>query len=502
MTNTTWTVSLAVGWLIVLTSTRAGAQNATIVVDKNALPFCDDVERNRTAPAEVRAAPVVQGDSTPAQAGAPDLDTRRALEETREEMKLLRSEVEALKQEQKDQSSWLDKLKPLSGRFSGFIDFGGFFVQGDGSGLRMDTGHKLFPKYSYVPQTWVFYGDPLGTQINARGDPADTGPSRAVKINDIGNRGKATFIVNSINFAIFAGLGDNLTLNASVDFLPRARNASQPGVSFNDFVDIRYAYGEFIAPTKSFALSIYAGKFDPVFGMEYRSQDAPDRLTVTPSLICRYTCGRPTGLKARARFFDERFIVALSVTNGPSFTEYFPFGNEIAYQNLKTAQARVSVVLPVGSGWEIGASGSGGAESFQTLSSVLHWQLGIDTRLNIRGFEFSAEFLKGRANGKTNPGSTTPYDAAPFLDYVGAYGLAGYHVTNWFEPYVRSDWRQATHLDGSNFAYVTRELRVTGGLRFEIGQYLIIKAEYTHTFELNLPQFPSDVATGSLVLRY
>jgi hypothetical protein len=468
-------------------------------IEKSSLPFCDTLDKTKAT--ETREDPLAQ-DTEPASqpvsanAAAPmDLESRlRALEEAQRELKAMRHELSDIKNEQKNQGTWLDRLKPLEGRFGGFVDVGAFYVQGDGTALRYDLGHALFPRYGYIPDSWVFYGDPLGTQINSRGDPADTGPSRAIKINDIAN--------NSINFSVFAALGKTLTVNASIDFLVRSRNASQPGVAFNDFVDIRFAYGEYIVPIDAFALSLFAGKFDPVFGMEYRAQDSPDRLTVTPSLICRYTCGRTTGLKARARFFDDIVNVALSMTNNSSFTEYFPFGNEIAYQNLKTFQGRLGVVIPVGSGWEFGTSGSIGAQNFQPDNKVLQWQFGVDTRLNVRGFEFTAEFVKGKADGKTNAGSAIAFDAAPLLDYMGAYGLVGYRITNWFEPYFRTDWRQATHVDGVNFAYITRELRVTGGARFEIGEHVIFKAEYSHTWQLRLPQFPSDVATGSLVFRY
>ena len=38
-------------------------------------------------------------------------------------------------------------------------------------------------------------------------------------------------------------------------------------------------------------------------GIEYRTQESTDRIGIAPSLICRYTCGHPIGLKARAQFF-------------------------------------------------------------------------------------------------------------------------------------------------------------------------------------------------------
>ena len=45
-------------------------------------------------------------------------------------------------------------------------------------------------------------------------------------------------------------------------------------------------------------------------------------------------------------------------------------------------------------------------------------------------------------------------------------------------------------------------MRVTGGLRLELGAYVILKAEYTYVRELGrVPQFPDDVFTSSLVVK-
>src|SRR4029078_5968722 len=93
-------------------------------------------------------------------------------------------------------------------------------------GIRPDTDHKHFPAYSGVQDSWVFMGDPLSTAINARGEPATTGPSRAVTFDSIHNAGKASFIVNSLNLSLFGAIGESLTVNGSVDFVPRGRDVS------------------------------------------------------------------------------------------------------------------------------------------------------------------------------------------------------------------------------------------------------------------------------------
>jgi hypothetical protein len=69
-------------------------------------------------------------------------------------------------------------------------------------------------------------------------------------------------------------------------------------------------------------------------------------------------------------------------------------------------------------------------------------------------------------------------------------------------PYVRVDWRDAFHRSGDSFVYITDLMRITGGLRLELGASVILKAEYTYVRELgHVPQFPDDVFTSSLVVK-
>jgi len=344
--------------------------------------------------------------------------------------------------------------------------------------------------------------------INSRGDPASTGDSRAVTVNEINNGGKFSFILNNVNMALYAGLGKDLSVSTSIDFVPRVRNPSIPSSSFmNDYIDVRWAFAEYVVPIEAFQLSLFVGKFDPVLGIEYRSQQASDRTTVTPSLICRYTCGRPTGLKARARFFGEKLVIALAATNGSSVTEYFPFSNsEVDYNNFKTMSGRISSKIPVGAGWEIGISGSIGAQDLQTNDKVLHWHVGADMKLVIRYFEFMAEYVRGKANGQTDlAAGSQQCGISPCLTYQGAYGLVSYAVFNWLTPYFRADWREALHIAGGTgaFVYVTRMVRFTAGLKFDIGQYVTVKGEFTKAIEVgNMPQVQNDVATSSFIVKY
>jgi hypothetical protein len=70
-------------------------------------------------------------------------------------------------------------------------------------------------------------------------------------------------------------------------------------------------------------------------------------------------------------------------------------------------------------------------------------------------------------------------------------------------PYFRADWRRALHQSGASFLYFSDAERFTGGVRLEIGTALIVKAEYTRVREIApVPDFPDDVFTSALVVKY
>lgn len=420
--------------------------------------------------------------------------------------------MQALEQDNARLRQELEALRPppaegpaVTGpRLTGYLDAGFFFVLGDGSGIRSDLGNVVFPEYrDQVPGSWVFMGDPLSTTINSRGEPANTAESRAVTFNPVANGGKPSFIVNTLNLGVLASVGESTLVEGLVDFVPRSRNVSNPGGLFlGDFLDVKLAYVEYRVPRESFSLSLFAGKFDSVLGIEYRSQEAPDRLGVTPSLLCRYTCGRPLGVKARGRFFDNALVVNVAVTNGSYFTEMFPFFNEIAVNNLKTIAGRISYRIPVGAGLELGASGAVGAQDNQPGDDVIQWHYGFDLSLAWRDLELSGEFIQGSAPGKTG-NLEPPCGVAPCLNYLAAYGQIGYRWTNLLTTYVRVDGRDALHRSGASFVYVSKLVRGTVGLRLQLGTEAVAKLEYTHIQELPpLPEFPDDVLTSSLVLKY
>ena len=459
----------------------------------------DGDEATAAQPTSAAAAPAAP--AVPIEERLAPLQAR--IEKLEQELAALREEGEIRAEDDEFRDQRMQRVARQANKLSGYIDVGFFWVNGDGSGLRVDTGNRVFPEYDYVTDGWVFMGDPLSTAINARGDPADTGDSRALATDTIDAADNPTFIVNTLALSVFHGLTDNLSMEATLWFMPRNRDVSRGGAPYlSQFFDLPRAYVEYVAPFRSFDLHLYAGKFDSVLGFEYRSQDAPDRITVTPSLICRYICGHPLGLKARALFLDNALVVNAAVTNGSHVAEVFPFRDELDSNSGKTLAARLSYRWPVGTGLEIGVSGSYGAQDLQRNNGVRHRHVGVDLSLEWNNLIVRAEYHDGLAPGATDD-PTEPCDLAPCLDYKGAYGLLAYRLKGGLIPYARVDWREADHLNGRNFVYISRLVRTTAGLRKEIGPYLITKLEYTLNLELGpLPQADNNVLTSSLVVRY
>ena len=414
----------------------------------------------------------------------------------------LKDRLDDLQDDERALEARVDKLAPLSTKLTGYADLGFFYVSGDGSGIRPDYGHLVFPQYSDVPDSWVFMGDPLSTAINSRGDPATTSTSRAVTFDPIKGH-KATFLVNSIDLALFQEVGRHTTFTAKIDVLPRGRDVSDPdGLFLGDYIDARLAYVEYRIPGDKVKTSLFVGKFDSVVGFEYRSQEAPSRIEVTPSLICRYTCGYPIGLKARFELFHDMFTANVAVTNGGPVIEGFPFYDETDTNNMKTVSGRVSYRLPLGRDVEIGVSGVYGAQDNQPSDNIHQWMYGFDFHWQREDLVLRAEYVKGRMEGAPDD-SGVMCGLAPCLRFQGAYGLLGYRVTNIVMPYVRADWRDALHRNGDSFVYISKLWRATVGIHLTLNPNLVIKAEYTLNNEINpIPQFPDDVFTSSMVVHF
>jgi len=285
-----------------------------------------------------------------------------------------------------------------------------------------------------------------------------------------------------------------------INFVPRA------GMNFysGDFAEVDTAELEYVA-TDDGKTSFFVGKTLPVFGIEYKERRADQRFGVTPSLLARYTAGSQLGLKFRSKLLNDWLIVAGAITNNSSGTEMFVFSNEIAQHSGKTLNGRVALSIPVGemlpglggdTRVEVGASAEWGPQDWARDNSGKIWFAGVDLQVLAANFAVKGQFMRGGAPGRAED---------------GAWGLdlrnAGYLELNWLPlswlgVLGRADLRDALVWLGLDRIYITKEYRLTGGLRVVLNPHIALKAEFLHTQEYGMAQIKNDIGTSSLVLSF
>jgi hypothetical protein len=415
-----------------------------------------------------------------------------------QEERLIELEDKIVDLEQRLRSVEEQEKSPIT--VAGYVDFGFFAPIGDGPGWVQDFGNERVPELA-GQYGWVFLGDILSTTVNTRGEAADLGDAPgATRFDSIHSRGAPGFLLNEVNLRVNVGLHETVKLTTSVNFVPRT------GAEFGlgDFFDLDVAEVEWRvldAPD----ISLFAGKIDPVIGIEYKERKADSRFGITPSLIGRYTTGTQLGVKARGKFFDDWLIVALAFTNGTSTVEQFHFYDEVDSNAGKNVSGRLAVRIPLGSmtsdleghTLELGGSGEFGPQDRNRGGDGFIWFAGADLEYRAVTFAIKAEFLKGKA-----PGS----DVFPSWELdlkTGAYLEIDWMILPWLGVMVRGGLRDAFVALGSERAYITQSWRVTGGVRVVLNHHIIFKAEYLKNGEYgDVPEFQNDIFTSSLLLRY
>ncbi|MCC6807536.1 MAG: hypothetical protein IT381_08935 [Deltaproteobacteria bacterium] len=374
-------------------------------------------------------------------------------------------------------------------RFSAYMDVGFFKAFGDGVAYVRDVGNASAPNEE---APWVFRGDPWANAVNSQGDSADLGLDRTTipRADPIRSRGRPTFILNMVNIGIVATVGESLLFETTLNFEPRQGTLGSPG----DWFEVALAYVEWI-PFKTVDLHIFAGKFESVFGIEYRTRTAPDRFNVTPSLAGRYTMGTPLGLKIRGSLGKGVFSYAAALTNGSMFTERFGhFFDEIDSNVPKTGTMRLACKLPIPFFLEFGASGSIGAQDHQPSNTAKQWAVGADLKISVEGFTFRGEYMHVVTEG----GGATE---AAALRADAWYAEASYQILEWLGVFARLDHRRARLFTPPNL-YLSDVMRVTGTVRFDVSFNLFLKLEYMRLISVTGPELDDDVITSSLVFRF
>lgn len=428
---------------------------------------------------------------------ADDALTPDALEPMSVEDRLTKVETELAQQE-------LTRPSPLAVSFHGYFDVGFFVPQGDGAGIVEDFGDRVLRRLRPADAgkyAWVFLGDILAPTVNSRGEAADLGPEPGVdRFDSIDSRGALGAVLNEANFTLDVGVGAWARGTVSVNVVPRSGGE----FSIGDFIELDLAQLELIV-SDALPTSLFAGKIEPVIGVEYKRRHASDRFGITPSLIARYTTGSQLGVKARSKLLGGWVVLAAAFTNQSATQEQFHFAEELDSNDGKTVSGRAALRVPLSElfpevfagALELAADGLVGPQDRALDTAGLFHLVGFDFEYDGTDLGLRGQFLTGGSPGRGA-------DRAYGLDLVASgYVELDYMLTPMFGALVRGDFRNAWVTLGQERAYLTKSWRVTGGLRAVFNRNLVVKVEYLHNGEyLDLPTIDNDVFTSSLVVTY
>ncbi|HEX4405881.1 MAG TPA: hypothetical protein VH560_13685 [Polyangia bacterium] len=381
----------------------------------------------------------------------------------------------------------------------GYIDVGFAHAQGDGTSFA--PGDTRLP---------ADYGvDTFASAVNSRGDVAST-DSHGLFTNgflphSVGIGGRPSFLVNTVAADLkYTPPSTGLMVFTRVLALPRFSDAGDA-----THVLVEQAFGRVI-PFDSQELALSVGKFDSVFGTEYLDNESNIRTGVTPSLIARYTTGQSVGAKLFYRIQLAPLWSAISInmaaTNSGTFIDALqtpdvsltgrPVGSvRLGYElNLPRVQAK------------LGASGMYGVRNDQSDTAARQRALGADLRVAFAGLYLNAEAVKideDSGGPKTNDGGAFMFASA--FHARGFYGQVAYALTvdagplHKITPYGRYELRHAW-FDG--FTPISVD-RITAGLRVDLWEAVIVKAEILINRELSgAPNVANNVQTTSVVYSW
>jgi hypothetical protein len=387
---------------------------------------------------------------------------------------------------------------------NGYVDVGFAKAQGDGTSFAPDD--------TRVP---LDYGvDGFAPAVNSRGDAASTDPGLGRTVNGFlprtaGIGGRPSFLLNTLDVDIkYAVPGAPVMFFSRVQFVPRFFGLGDGGDGTR--VVVEQAFGRLV-PFDSQELALSVGKVDSVFGIEYLENQANIRTGVTPSLIARYTTGQSVGAKLFYRLQLAPIASALSlnvaVTNSGNFIEVLqppdanltgaPVGSGRLGYELNTAVVQA----------KLGVSAMAGPRNDQPERTADQRAYGADLRVAVAGTLYvNAEYVRveeGEGGPKTTSVGTFPFASAFWAR--GGYVQLAYALAVDAGPlrkltlYARYDRRHAWF---EGYTPITVD-RITGGLRLDLWDAVILKAEYLDNRELaGAPTVANNVFTSSLVYSW
>jgi hypothetical protein len=384
----------------------------------------------------------------------------------------------------------------------GYVDFG--YANAGGNGTSFPPGDYRLP---------ADYGvDTFAPAVNSRGDVAsiDSGGrfTNGFLPRTVSIAGRPSFLINTVS--------QDLRYQAPhVPFMAFVRVQALPrwggdGAGNETVVVVEQAFGR-VTPFNGREFFITGGKFDSVFGIEYLENQANYRTGITPSLLARYTTGTTVGLKMFYRQQIAPLWSALSLniaaTNGGTFVEALqPVDASLTGRPVGSARLGYELNLPRLQ-IKAGASGLRGPRNDQFDREALLTMFGFDLRINIAGLTLSGEYVdvdeeEGAGGKQTGAGE---YPVASAFYARGFWAQAAYAITiprgplRAIVPYARYEQRRAGF---EGFRPIT-VARVTGGLRLDLWESLILKAELLVNQELaGAPVVDNNVLTTSAVYSW
>ena len=386
---------------------------------------------------------------------------------------------------------------PLS--INGYIDVGFAKAQGNGTSFA--------PNDQSVPAD---YGvDTFAPAVNSRGDVASTN-SNGRFVNgflprSVGIGGNASFLLNTLDVDLkYTPASAPLMVFSRVQFLPRFT-----GNGDDTRVYVEQAFGRLV-PFESQEFALSAGKFDSVFGIEYLDNESNIRTGVTPSLVARYTTGQSIGAKLfyRVQIQPLQSAVSLNVsaTNSGNFVESLqPPDASLTGEPVGAGRLGYELNTP-GIQVKLGASGLIGPRNDQAYQAAHQKAYGFDARVSVAGVYLNAEYVhvdEGEGGPKTTSLGNFPISST--FNARGGYVQLAYAlpfsvgVLHKLTVYGRYDRRHAWF---EGFTPITVD-RFTGGVRIDLWEALILKAEYLDNRELaGAPTVANNVFTSSLVYSW
>jgi hypothetical protein len=379
---------------------------------------------------------------------------------------------------------------------TGYVDMGYAKAQGDGTSFR--------PGDMSVPAD---YGvDTFATAVNSRGEVASTDSGDRI-VNgflprSVGIGGNASFLLNTADVDLrYVAPDAPVMIFTRVQMLPRFEPTGE-----TTRLIVEQAFGR-ITPLKNAELTISAGRFDSVFGIEYLDNQANFRTGVTPSLLARYTTGQSIGVKVFYRYqLGGASAVSINAagTNSGNFVEALQ-GPDRSLTGAPVGSGRLGYELNLAKfSLKLGGSGLVGPRNDQDDRDALQKMWGVDARIYMAHVSLSGEYVhvnedEGSGDGKQTGLGTyffnSSFYARGFWTQL-AYELPKVPAPFRVIPYLRYERRHAA-FQGNIPITVDR---FTFGLHVDLWEHVQIKGEILVNRELaGAPEVANNVYTSSVV---